>query len=71
MTTRERRLAGLLLGVIAALGTGILWIRTHGGATGAPCADSYSCRGFLFGGAECVDVEGGAYCTTYCKADAG
>lgn len=45
-------------------------IQVTGGEIGAPCRDSYSCKGFLIGGAECVAVEGGAYCTVYCDVDA-
>ena len=44
-------------------------IQLTGGDIGAPCADSYSCRGFLVGGAECVAVDRGAYCTRYCDTD--
>ncbi len=60
---------GVLGIVIAALWGGLVWIWIFGAQMGAPCADSYSCHGFLLGGAECVDVEGGAYCTVYCKSD--
>lgn len=70
MTRRERRLLQILGGVIVALSALLLLIRLFGADTGAPCADSYSCRGFLIGGAECVDTEGGRYCTRYCDSDA-
>ncbi len=33
---------------------------------GTPCVDSYSCRGFLIGGAECVETDEARYCTIYC-----
>ena len=61
---------GVLGAVIALVSCALLWIRLFGAETGAPCADSYSCRGFLFGGSECVDVEGSSYCTLYCDSDA-
>lgn len=45
-------------------------IQILGGEVGAPCADSYSCAGFLIGGAECVAIDDRAYCTRYCDTDA-
>lgn len=53
----------LLVALIAAIN---IW----GNEFGEPCADSYSCKGFLLGGAECVDVGSEAYCTRYCDDDA-
>lgn len=70
ITRRERRLLSVLGVVVVTLAVAVAGIQIFGGAMGAPCADSYSCRGFLVGGAECVDVEGGAYCTVYCRSDA-
>ena len=58
--------------VTMARATAISWrVRVFVGAPlGAPCADSYSCQGFLIGGAECVDDEGDHYCSRYCDSDA-
>src|SRR4051812_45416183 len=71
MTHRERRLFQLLAGVVTVAVVGIGVIQIRGGVMGGPCADSYSCRGFLIGGAECVaDGAAGSYCTRYCKSDA-
>ncbi len=69
ITSRERNLLRLLASVAALVVIGIAAIQLLGGTIGAPCADSYSCRGFLVGGAECVDVGRGSYCTRYCTAD--
>ena len=69
ITHRERTLLGLLASVAALVVIGIVAIQIFGARVGAPCADSYSCRGFLVGGAECVDVGRGAYCTRYCELD--
>jgi hypothetical protein len=52
---------------LAMLGVGAIQI--WGRRMGQPCADSYSCRGFLIGGAECVDVGPASYCTVYCRTD--
>ena len=60
----------VLAAVVALVVTGIGVIQIVGGEIGAPCPDSYACRGFLIGGAECVDVDGAAYCTWYCDTDA-
>jgi hypothetical protein len=70
ITRRERRLLGALGAVVATIAIAVAGIQIFGAEMGAPCADSHSCRGFLVGGAECVDVEDGAYCTVYCRADA-
>ena len=62
-------LAVLAVTVVLAVGT-VATIQVVGGGPGAPCVDSYSCRGFLIGGAECVVVDEDAYCTVYCDTDA-
>jgi hypothetical protein len=71
MTHRERKLLHLLVAVAALAAIAVGSIQIFGGRIGDRCADSYSCRGFLVGGAECVSVDGAAYCTVYCRADAG
>ena len=48
----------------------VVGINIFGNDFGAPCADSYSCKGFLLGGAECVVVDSQSYCTKYCDSDA-
>jgi hypothetical protein len=68
LTSRERRLLLVLVGVFSAAVCLVGAIQIFGGGIGAPCRDSYSCRGFLVGGAECV-VDGESYCTVYCKTD--
>ena len=66
MTTRERRLAGLL-GALILLGAVLFGARQiFGRGIGAPCTDSYNCRGL---GSECVEVDGLRYCTLYCGVD--
>ena len=72
MTPRRARPGFLLalgitvIGVIALVAA----IQIFGASAGEPCRDSYSCRGFLVSGAECVVEPDGAYCTRYCDADA-
>lgn len=56
--------------VVVGLCALVIAINVFGNDFGAPCADSYSCKGFLLGGAECVVVEGESYCTEYCDSDA-
>jgi hypothetical protein len=71
MSPRERTLLGVLAGLVVLLAGGVALIQVVGGALGAPCADSYSCAGFLVGGAECVEVGPKTrYCTRYCDAHA-
>ena len=70
LNRRERSLAVILAGVALVAGATVGTIQVIGGPIGAPCADSYSCRGFLIGGAECLEVDDGAYCTLYCDGDA-
>ena len=54
---RVRRQYWWALGsVIVVLVCVIAAINIWGNEYGEPCQDSYSCRGFLLGGAECVDV---------------
>ncbi len=55
--------------VIAVLVLGIGAIQIFGNDMGEPCADSYSCKGFLLGGAECVDIDGDSFCTRYCDSN--
>ncbi len=71
MTVRERRLLGLLLTVVLLIGSFIGYRQFEGAAEGERCADSYSCRGFLLGGVECVDTgePDSPYCTRYCDRD--
>jgi hypothetical protein len=69
LTRRERALVRLLGAVFLIAVTFVGAIQIFGGGIGAPCRDSYSCRGFLIGGAECVVDDGTAYCTAYCNSD--
>ena len=58
-----------LVGAVVGVAALVAAIQVLGASAGEPCRDSYSCRGFLLAGAECV-VEGDeAYCTRYCDAD--
>lgn len=59
-------LAAVILLAVAA----VVAINVFGADMGEACADSYGCRGFLVGGAECLDDEGDPYCTVYCDSDA-
>ena len=45
-------------------------INLFGNERGEPCRDSYSCKGFLLSGVECVVDGPEAYCTQYCDTDA-
>jgi hypothetical protein len=69
VTSRER--VGLrILGVVfAAAVLLVAAINVLGGPAGAPCRDSYSCRGFLVGGVDCVEDVGQTYCSRFCKLD--
>ena len=58
-----------LIVVVSTLVVTITAIQFLGAPPGEPCVDSYSCQGFLIGGAECVDDEGAHYCTRYCDSD--
>ena len=58
-----------LIAVVSALVLTIAAIQILGAPPGGACVDSYSCQGFLIGGAECVDDEGEHYCTRYCDSD--
>jgi hypothetical protein len=62
----RRVLGGVALAAVALVGA----IQVFGGPVGAPCRDSYSCRGFLVGGVDCVEDVGQSYCSRYCHADA-
>lgn len=42
-------------------------VQVFGGAMGASCVDSYGCKGFLVGGAECLETDEERYCTVYCE----
>ena len=70
MPRTRKVLLWVLAATIAAVVLLVAAINIFGGPVGAPCADSYSCSGFLIGGAECVDTGSGAYCTVYCDVDA-
>ena len=66
-----RRKLLIVLALVAGLAVlFVAGVQVTGGPMGAPCVDSYSCKGFLIGGAECVAVDEGAYCTRYCDTDA-
>ncbi len=56
----------LLLVSVLAVGL-VAVLNLLGAPLGAPCADSYSCRGFLVGGVECVEEGPRRYCTLYCE----
>ncbi len=58
-----------LVGVIAFVVITVAAINIFGNALGEPCGDSYSCEGFLIGGAECLEEEDGRYCSRYCDRD--
>jgi len=58
-------LAGVVFLVCVTVGA----IQVFGRDFGEPCADSYSCKGFLLGGAECVEIDSKSYCTRYCDTD--
>jgi hypothetical protein len=60
----------LLFAIAGLAAIAISAIQIFGKRIGEPCADSYSCRGFLLAGAECLADDGDAYCTVYCKSDA-
>jgi hypothetical protein len=69
LSRRERWLLRVF-GVVATMAVVVVAaINVLGGPMGARCRDSYDCRGFLVGGAECVDTERGAYCTRTCRKD--
>jgi hypothetical protein len=60
-----------LAGTVLAMVIVIAGINLFGNDRGEPCRDSYSCKGFLLSGIECVVIEGeDAYCTQYCDTDA-
>ena len=69
LSRRERIGLRVLASVFAAAVALVVAIQIFGGPAGAPCGDSYACRGFLVGGTECVDDVGGSYCSRYCKLD--
>jgi hypothetical protein len=56
-------------GVIGLLVLGLVANQLFGNKMGESCADSYSCRGFLVGGVECLDIGEVSYCTIYCDRD--
>ena len=70
MTKRVRILLVLLALVIAGVMALVTAIQIWGQPLGGPCADSYSCKGFLIGGAECLAEGSTQYCTRYCEYDA-
>jgi len=55
--------------VIGTLLVAIAAIQVFGNDMGETCRDSYSCKGFLIGGAECLELDGERYCTRYCDSD--
>ena len=59
-----------LVATVVGIAALVAAIQVFGASAGDPCRDSYSCRGFLLSGAECVVESDGAYCTRYCDADA-
>ena len=59
-----------LLALLAVLVIGLAANQLLGNEMGERCTDSYSCRGFLLSGVECVEVDGRGYCTIYCDGDA-
>ncbi len=71
MTRRERGFLATLVAVVAAVGGFVGYRQFAGALAGERCADSYSCRGFLLGGVECVDTgePDSPYCTRYCDTD--
>lgn len=70
LTRRERVLFSVLLALVVVVSAGLASIRLFGARTGERCRDSYSCRGFLFGGSECLSLGDRSYCTLYCRTDA-
>lgn len=70
MTRRERGLLATLVAVVAVVAAFLGYRQFAGAEAGEPCADSYSCRGFLLSGVECVDTGDARYCTRYCDRDA-
>jgi hypothetical protein len=67
---RVRRGLWWALGIVVfVLCAGVGAIQIFGNDMGEACKDSYSCKGFLLGGAECVDIDGNSFCTRYCDDD--
>ena len=66
ITVRERRLLGFLGALVVLAGVAFAARRLMGRTVGAPCTDSYNCRGI---GSECLEADGLRYCTIYCDAD--
>ena len=60
-----RTLIYVVVSVVALVGV----IQVVGNDMGENCQDSYSCRGFLISGAECLDDNGEHYCSRYCERD--
>ena len=59
-----------LAAVVILVCSGIGANQLLGRDMGEPCVDSYSCKGFLLGGAECVQLDSQSHCTRYCGSDA-
>ena len=70
MTRPRRPFVIALLGVLALLMLGLAANQMFGRPLGEACVDSYSCRGFLLRGVECLQVSERSYCTVYCDSDA-
>lgn len=67
---RVRRGLWWALGSVVFVVCGVVGAtQIFGNDLGEPCRDSYGCKGFLLGGAECVDIDGRSSCTRYCDAD--
>jgi hypothetical protein len=60
-----KALAATVVGAVCLVAA----INIFGNAQGEPCRDSYSCKGFLLSGVECVVEGDDAYCTVYCDTD--
>src|SRR6185312_14053938 len=69
LTRRERSGILTIATLLFAIVLGVGMIQIFGNRVGAPCRDSYSYRGFLIGGAECIEDIGQSYCTRRCHYD--
>ena len=59
-----------LIGTLVLVTVFVIGVQFFGGSMGSPCIDSFSCRGFLIAGAECLDEPRGRYCSRYCDLEA-
>ncbi len=69
MTPRLRILLGVLMATIMGVTLLVVAIQIWGNPIGEPCIDSYSCKGFLVSGAECLATDTEQYCSRYCDGD--